>query len=124
MKWTVWRCTDSGINEAEMSVYLYVQKADGPITRADLEAAAEQVPHYTVQENEDGLVVEVPCGALGSAWLEHVPETGVLALQLYEGQGGYERVILNALRRFAGTIPNAFVEAEGQRFEALPWDEP
>ena len=107
-----------------MSVFLYVKKDGGPITRDDLMDAAEQVPHYTVQETEDGLMVEVPCGSLGSAWLEHVPETGVLALQLYEGQGGHEDTILKALRRFAGTIPNAFVEAEGEKFEPLPWDQP
>jgi hypothetical protein len=107
-----------------MSVFLYVKKNGGPITRDHLTAAVGRVPHYAVEEVEGDLVVEVPCGPLGSAWLEHLPGQGVLALQLYAGQGGHERAILDALRRFAGCIPDAFVEAEGQVFGPLPWDKP
>ena len=107
-----------------MSVYVYVLKRGQPITRDDIAAAAREAPHYRIHEDDGGVMVEVPCGPLGSAWLEHVEETGVLALQLSVGQAGQEDAILRALRRFAGCIPGAVVEAEGEVFQPLPWDQP
>ena len=106
-----------------MSVYLYVTRQGPPITRDDVAAAARKAPHYRIHEEDGGIMVEVPCGPLGPAWLDHVEETGVLALQLFAGQTGHEEAILNALRRFAGCVPGAVVEAEGQVFEPLPWDQ-
>jgi hypothetical protein len=107
-----------------MSAYIYVKKRGEPITREDLAAATEQAPHYAVRDEEGGVLVEVPCGNLGSAWLDYVEQTGVLAVQLHAGQFGHEEAILRALRRFAGCIPGAVVEAEGEVFEPLPWDQP
>ena len=107
-----------------MSVYVYVKKLDEPITRGDLDAETEAAPHYAVREEDGGVLVEVPCGDLGSAWLDYVEQTGVLAVQLHAGQLGHEETILRALRRFASCCPGAVVEAEGEVFQPLPWDQP
>jgi hypothetical protein len=107
-----------------VSVNLYVKKPDAPITRNDLEAAVSRVPHYGLREDDGDLWVEVPCGDLGSAWLEYLPSNGILSLDLPPGMTGQERKILDALRRFAGCVPGAVVSAEGQTYDPLPWDSP
>ena len=65
-----WRSSRRPRKGTDVSLNLYVKKPDAPITRDDLAAAIARVPHYGLREDDGDLWVEVPCGDLGSAWLE------------------------------------------------------
>ncbi len=103
-----------------MSVYIYVTKSNGePITPAELTAAVSMAPHYSL--TADGMA-ELPIGGGKSVWLEPTG-SGSLSFQMLAGHGDYGEQIVDAIRRFAGCIPGAVVDAEGEIFQPLPWDQ-
>jgi hypothetical protein len=103
-----------------MSVYIYVQKAnEEPITEDDLKAAVSKAPHYSIADNG---MVQVPCLSGKWIWLEPT-EGGLLLYQLLTMDPAEGEQIVDAIRRFAGCIPGAVVDAEGEILEPLPWDE-
>jgi hypothetical protein len=101
-----------------MSVYIYVAKRDeSPISDDEITAAVAKAPHYTLNDG----VVEIPFGGDGPIALEPV-EGGTLGYQLPIVEDDQAVRIVDAIRRFAGCIPNAIVDAEGEILEPLPWD--
>ncbi len=102
-----------------MSVNIYVIKRDeSPIGDDEIKAAVAKAPHYTLAD--DG-IIEIPSGE-AQVWLEPTG-TGALCYQLPAADNDVALAIVDSIRRFAGCIPGAVVEAEGQVWESLPWDE-
>ena len=93
-----------------------------PISWDEIIAAAKRAPHFKVPARDDGGSVELPIGRDESIRLSYCGDPGLLNFQLLAGHAGKNDAILIAMRRFAGCIPGAVVEAEGERFEAIPWD--
>ena len=102
-----------------MSVHVYIVKQDErPITPQELVAAVARAPHYEL--TDDGMV-QVPVGGGESVCLELL-ESGALSFQMLARHADHSVRIVDAIRRFAGCIPDAVVDAEGEILDPLPWD--
>ncbi len=103
-----------------MSINIYVVKSDEqPITADEVKAAVSKAPHYSL--TDDGMV-EVPIAGGNAVWLEPTG-SGSLSFQMLAGHDEYTEQIVDAIRRFAGCIPGAVVDAEGEILDPLPWDQ-